>query len=88
MLYNVEFSKTATEDWEFFKKDQKLKDRIKALLKSIKETPFSGIGKPEPLRHDLSGYWSRKINSEHRIVYKVEKGVIIVIQMRYHYKKK
>jgi toxin YoeB len=54
-------------------------------MADIAKTPFKGIGKPEPLKGDLSGWWSRRITLEHRLVYRVEKGVIYVLQARYHY---
>ncbi len=60
--------------------------RINLLIKEIMRTPHSGIGKPEPLKHALQGYWSRRINSEHRIVYKVVGKDILVAQLRYHYR--
>lgn len=64
-------------------------NKITALLKDIAEHPYIGIGKPEPLRYELAGYWSRRINSEHRIVYSVNEETVIVyvISMRYHYSK-
>lgn len=58
---------------------------IITLIKEISRTPFSGIGKPEPLKNALSGYWSRRINDEHRIVYKIVDGSIYIAQLRYHY---
>ena len=65
--------------------DLKMVKRIIELLDDIQKTPFSGIGKPEPLKHELKGYWSRRINDEHRLVYKVSGEEIIVIACRYHY---
>jgi toxin YoeB len=59
--------------------------RIKALLRDAREHPFTGIGKPEPLKHDLSGCWSRRITKEHRLVYSLEGDVLIVHQCRFHY---
>ena len=59
--------------------------RINRLIKDIQHEPYTGIGKPEPLKHGLSGYWSRRINDEHRIVYKVEGDQIFIAQLRYHY---
>ncbi len=59
--------------------------RINALIKEIQRTPFAGIGKPEPLKHGFSGYWSRRINDEHRIVYKVAGPDVLIAQLRYHY---
>ena len=65
--------------------DKKFVKRINLLIKEIKRNPFEGIGDPEPLRHNWSGYWSRRIDREHRIVYKVIDGNLIVAQCRYHY---
>lgn len=84
------FSEHANDDYSYWEKnDAKICKRIKALLVQIQQDPFHGIGNPEPLKHNLSGYWSRRINMEHRIVYKVEGGgqnkTITVIQLRYHY---
>jgi toxin YoeB len=59
--------------------------RINALINEIMRQPFSGIGKPEPLKHALKGYWSRRIDSEHRIVYRVSEGSLLIAQLRYHY---
>jgi len=71
--------------YEWTKEDKKLAKRIMELLKDIKRSPFTGIGKPEPLKHDLSGYWSRRITDEHRLVYKVESETIIIASCKYHY---
>ncbi len=65
--------------------DLKLMKRIVELLDDIQRNPFSGIGKPEPLKHELKGYWSRRINDEHRLVYRVTPDEIILISCRYHY---
>ena len=70
-------------DWQ--KTDPKLLERINALIKDIARTPFAGIGKPEPLKHALAGYWSRRINDEHRIVYRIADGSMLIAQLRYHY---
>ena len=59
--------------------------RANTLVKAIQSEPFEGIGNPEPLKHALSGYWSRRINNEHRIVYKVREGSLLITQLRYHY---
>ncbi|MFO7716899.1 Txe/YoeB family addiction module toxin [Desulfosarcina sp.] len=59
--------------------------QINTLIKEIKQNPFEGIGKPEPLKHALSGYWSRRINDEHRIVYNASADSILIAQLRYHY---
>ena len=80
------FSEQAWEDYLYWQKtDRKLVQRINALVKEITRIPHEGTGKPEPLKHALSGYWSRRINDEHRIVYKVVDGDLFVAQLRYHY---
>jgi len=65
--------------------DRKLLQRIHALIKEARRTPFEGTGKPELLRHALSGYWSRRINEEHRMVYKLDGDSLLIAQLRYHY---
>lgn len=80
------FSEQAWEDYLYWQKtDRKLVDRINQLIREIKREPFSGIGKPEPLKHAFQGYWSRRINEEHRIVYKILDDSILIAQLRYHY---
>ena len=80
------FSAQAWEDYLYWQKtDKKLVQRINGLIKEISRTPHEGTGKPEPLKHALSGYWSRRITDEHRIVYKVAGGEVIIAQLRYHY---
>lgn len=80
------FAETAWEDYLYWQKtDKNLLKRINALIKEIQREPFSGIGKPEPLKHALSGYWSRRINDEHRIVYRVDGDCLLIAQLRYHY---
>lgn len=80
------FSETAWEDYLHWQKtDPKLLKRINALIQEIKRSPFEGTGKPEALKYELSGYWSRRITDEHRIIYKVEKDAILLAQLRYHY---
>jgi toxin YoeB len=83
---HLEFRKQALEDLSFWKQnDRKKLLRIRDILNSIKREPYGGIGKPEKLKHDLAGLWSRRIDKEHRLVYKVEYSTIIVYQCRYHY---
>ncbi|MBI1731306.1 MAG: Txe/YoeB family addiction module toxin [Gammaproteobacteria bacterium] len=83
---SVIFSGHAWEDYLFWQRtDRKILERINQLIKEIQRSPFTGIGKPEPLKHGLAGYWSRRINEEHRIVYKVQKRSLFVAQLRYHY---
>jgi toxin YoeB len=60
-------------------------ERIERLVRAIQASPFAGIGKPEPLRGDLTGWWSRRIDREHRLVYRVERGVLFILQARRHY---
>ena len=72
------FNEWASEDKKVFKK-------IGALIKDIQREPFNGLGKPEPLKHDLSGYWSRRITDEHRLVYKVENDTVYIVNCKYHY---
>tara|TARA_R110000772_G_scaffold127818_1_gene235133 strand:+ start:2978 stop:3232 length:255 start_codon:yes stop_codon:yes gene_type:complete len=80
------FAEKAWEDYLYWQRtDKKLVKRISALIKDITREPFEGIGKPEPLKHALSGYWSRRINDEHRIVYKVQDDSLLIAQLRYHY---
>lgn len=83
---NVTFTPTALDDLRYWlKTDKKLADRILALLEETRRTPFDGTGKPEPLRFQLAGCWSRRIDRVHRLVYQVEENEIIVIACRYHY---
>ena len=80
------FSGHAWEDYLYWQQsDRKMLVRINSLIKEIQRKPFQGIGKPEPLRHGLAGYWSRRINDEHRIVYKVTEDAVFIAQLRYHY---
>ena len=80
------FSSKAWANYLYWQKtDQSMITRINRLIKNIQREPYTGIGKPEPLKHGLSGYWSRRINDEHRIVYKVEGDQIFIAQLRYHY---
>ena len=83
---NITFAPQAWEDYVYWQAtDRKILTCIHELIKDIARTPFSGIGKPEPLKHALQGYWSRRINTEHRMVYKVVDGAICIAQLRYHY---
>jgi toxin YoeB len=82
----VHFTESAQKDYDWWKKnDPKKKERIMALLHDIQIRPFKGIGKPEPLKFDLQGYWSRRIDTVNRLVYRVEKKKNIVISCRFHY---
>ena len=80
------FAEKAWEDYLYWQKtDKKMLTRINTLIKDIKREPFEGIGKPEALKHALSEYWSRRINDEHRIVYKIYQDSLLIAQLRYHY---
>jgi len=65
--------------------DKKIYAKIVRLIKDIDRSPYTGLGKPEPLRHDLAGYWSRRITDEHRLVYKVSEDAILIAACRFHY---
>ena len=80
------WAKEAWEDYLYWQsQDKKVLKRINSLIKDVMRHPFEGIGDPEPLKHNWSGYWSRRINKEHRLVYKSLKGEIWIAQCRYHY---
>lgn len=81
----VSFSEEAFADYQEWSLDKKTFAKINELIKSICRTPFSGIGKPEPLKHELSNYWSRRINQEHRLVYKVSDDEIFIASCKFHY---
>ena len=82
------FTELGWQDYLWFQENnRKLLKRVNSLIKDTKRNPTSGIGKPEPLKGDLSGYWSKRINSEHRLVYGVTEKEITIISCRYHYKK-
>ncbi len=85
-MRSVVFHDKALEHLTFWaQNDLKMIKRIIELLQDIQKTPFSGKGKPEPLKHELKGYWSRRMNDEHRLVYTINNKEIIVIACRYHY---
>ena len=76
----------AWEDYLYWQaRDKKTLKRINTLIRDIQRQPFDGLGDPEPLRHQWSGYWSRRIDREHRLVYKVTDHAIVIVQCRYHY---
>jgi len=82
----ITFSTIAWKHYLYWQRtDKRMLKRINTLIKDIQRSPYEGIGKPEPLRHDLSGYWSRRITDEHRIVYKHQNNTILIAQLRYHY---
>ena len=80
------FSENAWEDNLYWQRtDKKNLRRINDLIKDIKRNKYEGIGKPEPLKHNLAGYWSRRITSEHRLVYRIEDDRLLIAKLRYHY---
>lgn len=80
------FSDCAWEDYLYWQKtDKKMLKKVNEILKDIDRHPYEGIGKPEALKHSLSGYWSRRINLEHRCVYRIEANEIQIAQLRHHY---
>lgn len=80
------FSDQAWEDYVYWQTtDRRVAKRINELIQDIQRNGNSGIGKPEPLKHALAGYWSRRIDQEHRIVYRIEGRDILIAQLRYHY---
>ena len=80
------FSEHAWKDYLFWQRtDRTVLKRINLLIHDVQHSPFQGIGKPEPLKHALSGYWARRITDEHRMVYKVEGNSLFLAQLRYHY---
>ena len=80
------FSDDAWEDYLYWQAtDKSVMKKINTLIKEIERTPFEGSGTPEPLKHNLSGWWSRRINLEHRLVYKIENDTIVISQCRFHY---
>jgi toxin YoeB len=83
---NIQFSSRGFEDYVYWQNfDKRILKKVNDLLRGISRNPYEGIGKPEPLKHVLSGFWSRRITDEHRLVYRVEDNVIKVAQVRYHY---
>ena len=82
------FSKISWEDYtSWLNEDKKMLKKINNLIKDIQRNPYEGIGKPEPLKYDLSGYWSRRIDREHRLVYQIDKNEIRIYGCKYHYEK-
>jgi toxin YoeB len=82
----IVFADRGWEDFSYWiETDRKLAAGIVRLIKEIERTPFEGLGKPETLRHDMSGFWSRRITDEHRLVYAIDKNRVLVAQARYHY---
>jgi toxin YoeB len=82
----IKFSDQAWDDYLYWQaNDRATIKRINTLLKEIQRSPFEGIGKPEPLKHNLSGFWSRRIDEEHRLIYSIMDDTLLIAQCRYHY---
>ncbi|HMP73986.1 MAG TPA: Txe/YoeB family addiction module toxin [Kiritimatiellia bacterium] len=82
----IVFADRGWEDFTYWvEADRKIAARIVRLIRDIERSPFEGPGKPEPLRYDLSGFWSRRITDEHRLVYAVDGSQVLIAQARYHY---
>ena len=82
----ITWTLTAWEDYIYWQSIDKSKlKRINELIKAITREPFKGIGNPEALKHDLQGFWSRRIDSEHRLVYQIQENVLCIVSCRYHY---
>lgn len=83
---NILFTDKAWEDYQYWlSTDKTTIKRINLLINACRREPFAGIGKPEALKHQLAGYWSRRITDEHRLVYTVETGQLVIIAARHHY---
>ena len=84
----ITFSKNSWEDYlSWQKEDKKMLKRINQLIKEIQTNPFHGIGNPEPLKYDLAGFWSRRIDREHRLVYQIFNNELLIYSCKYHYDK-
>lgn len=85
-VLKIIFLSTGWEDYLYWQaQDRKILKKINTLIKEIEREPYHGLGKPEPLKHELAGWWSRRINLEHRLVYRVEADSVFILQCRYHY---
>jgi len=83
---NVVWASGAWQDYLYWARtDVRVRDRINRLIEDIEKRPFTGLGKPEPLKHNLRGFWSRRLTREHRLVYRVEAGALQIAQCRLHY---
>ncbi len=86
-MRKISFLSDAFEDYNLWlRENKKIQSRIAELIKDIGRNPFTGIGKPEPLKHELKGLWSRRISEEHRLVYKVSEDEITIYSCKLHYK--
>ena len=86
MKHNLTFTPNAFENYkEWANTDKQIFKKINEIIQSVERTPYEGIGKPEPLKHQLKGYWSRRITEEHRLVYTVNEREVLIISCKYHY---
>lgn len=87
MKYKLKFTQKSTDDIEFYKKsgNKSILRKINSLIQEILETPLTGTGKPEPLKYQLTGFWSRRINREHRIIYEITADSIVIHSLKGHY---
>lgn len=86
MTSRLTWTRAAWEDYQYWQKqDRKTLKRINSLIKECLRQPFTGIGKPEPLRDNLAGYWSRRIDDSNRLIYAVEDDALVIAACRYHY---
>ena len=84
----IRFDEQGWEDYiHRIEADRRMTRRINALIKDITREPFDGIGRPEPLKHQFAGFWSRRIDGEHRLVYQIQDETVIIIQCRFHYER-
>ena len=82
----LQFATSAWDDYlRWQSSDRRMLERVNKLIREVQRDPFGGVGKPEPLKHALAGWWSRRINDEHRMVYRVEGDVLQIAHLRYHY---
>ena len=88
MEYHLDFTDDANDDIDFHKKagNKAVLKKLFTFLNELTEHPFTGTGKPEPLKHNLSGIWSRRINKEHRLIYEVEQDIVLILSAKGHYK--
>ena len=88
MSQQLDISKQAHEDIEYYKSagNKVILKKLLILLEELAEHPFSGTGKPEPLKHNLSGAWSRRINKEHRLIYELHDDIVLILSARGHYR--
>ncbi|MBV5348514.1 Txe/YoeB family addiction module toxin [bacterium] len=87
-MKRITFSKNAWDEYQSWQKeDKKMVAKINELIRDIQRTPYEGKGKPEPLRYDLAGFWSRRIDLEHRLVYQYREDQLLIYSCRYHYEK-